>query len=391
MSGTRKPKESARPLPPGITRHHRGGYRVVASSTIAGDRRRLVRIERGDLNAAKRLQRKLYDELGEALGVDGAGDSLAALCARYADDRERLGRAESYVVEMRRKVTLLAETALGRRPASLVSAGELDALYARLDRDGLGASGVRAWHALISGALSAGVRWGELDRNPAKSASPPPEPRPTGVAPEPELARRYLDAVERANPTLGVLLRVAALTGARRGELCALRWGDLDVERSTLKIHRSLTSPKGERYAEGTTKTGRKRTIELSPEALAELVAHRARRESLCHSAEVELDARRGFVFGPDDFPHGSKPYRPDYVSRRSRELAELAGLPVAACHPHGLRHYFATQGLAAGGDVKSMASYLGHDAAMLLDVYAHAVDDAERAAAVSVGRTLGR
>jgi integrase len=362
----------------------------VASSTTAGDRKRLVRIVRGTEKDAIRAQGRLLDELAEELAV-GSPDSLAGLCRRYADDRERLGRAESYVVEMRRKVALLAETALGRTPASQVSAGDLDALYARLDRDGLGASGVRAWHALISGAFSAGVRWGELGMNPAKSASPPPEPRPTGIAPEPELARRYLDAVERANPTLGVLLRVAALTGARRGELCALRWGDLDVERSTLKIHRSLTSPKGERYAEGTTKTGRKRTIELSPEALAELVAHRARRESLCGSAEVELDARRGFVFGPDDFPHGSKPYRPDYVSRRSRELAELAGLPVSACHPHGLRHYFATQGLAAGGDVKSMASYLGHDAAMLLDVYAHAVDDAERAAAVSVGRTLGR
>jgi integrase len=339
---------------------------------------------------ALRVQSRLYDELADELAA-GSPDSLAGLCRRYADDRERLGRAESYVREMRRKVELLAETALGRRPASSITAGELDSLYSRLDRDGLGASGIRAWHALISGAYSAGVRWGDLDRNPAKSASPPPEPRPTGKAPEPELARRYLDAVERANPTLGVLLRIAGLTGARRGELCALRWGDLDVERSTLKIHRSLSSPKGKRYAEGPTKNGRRRTIELSPDALAELVAHRARRESLCLAAEVELDGRRGFIFGPDTMPHGSTPYRPDYVSRRSRELCEDANLPLGACHPHALRHYFATQGLAAGGDVKSMASYLGHDPAMLLDVYAHAVDDAERAAAVSVGRTLGR
>jgi integrase len=348
-----------------------------------------VRVERGDLDAAKRLQRRLYDELDVEL-AEGSPDSLAGLCRRYVDDRERLGRAESYVAEMRRKVELLAETALGRTPASSVTAGELDAMYARLDRDGLGASGVRAWHALISGALSAGLRWGELDRNPAKSASPPPEPRPTGTAPEPELARRYLDAVERAEPTLGALLRVAALTGARRGELCALRWSDLDVERATLRIERSLTSPKGKRAAEGSTKNRRRRTIELSPEALAELVAHRARREALCHSAEVELRPR-GFVFGPDTMPHGSTPYRPDYVSKKSLALARDAGLPADACHPHGLRHYFATQAIAAGANVPAMASYLGHDPRVLLSTYAHAVDESKRAAAVSVGRTLGR
>jgi integrase len=362
----------------------------VASATIAGDRRRLVRIERGDLNAAKRLQRRLYDELGEELGIAGAGDSLAALCARYADDRERLGRAETYLVEMRRKVALLAETALGRTPASLVSAGELDALYARLDRDGLGASGIRAWHALISGALSAGVRWGELDRNPAKSATPPAEPRSSGKAPEPELARRYLDAVERAEPTLGALLRVAGLTGARRGELCALRWSDIDVEAGTLSIARSLSSSKGTRGAEGPTKNRRKRTIPLSPDALAELVAHRARRESLCLAAEVELRSA-GFVFGPDDFPHGAKPFRPDFVSKKSLSIARDAGLPADACHPHGLRHYFATQALSQGASVPDMAHYLGHDPRVLVTTYAHAVDETQRAAAMNVGRTLGR
>jgi integrase len=361
----------------------------VASSTVAGDRKRLVRVVPG-ITEAIRVQRRLYDELADQLGIAGAGDSLAALCARYVDDRERLGRAASYVAYMRHKVELLAQTAIGRTPASSITAGELDALYARLDRDGLGASGIRAWHALISGALSAGVRWGELDRNPAQQASPPPEPRPTGTAPDPELARRYLDAVERAEPTLGALLRLAALTGARRGELCALRWSDLDVERATLRIERSLTSPKGRRYAEGSTKNRRRRTIELSPEALAELVAHRARRESLCLSAEVELDAR-GFVFGPDTMPHGSTPYRPDFVSKKSLELARLAGLPAEACHPHGLRHYFATQAIAAGANVPAMASYLGHDPRVLLSTYAHAVDESKRAAAVSVGRTLGR
>jgi integrase len=123
---------------------------------------------------------------------------------------------------------------------------------------------------------------------------------------------------------------------------------------------------------------------------MAELMGHRARRETLCLLAGVELDPA-GFIFGPDDYPTGSVPFRPDYVTRRARELAIAAELPVAVCHPHGMRHYFATQGIAAGVDVVAMAAHLGHDPAVLLSTYAHALDETKRAAAVAVGKTLRR
>ena len=380
---TRRPARSV----PGITPHPAGGWRVVASAGSGQNRRRLVRIVQGPHADAVRALVALRGELDHEIAIE-SGESLVGLCRRYVDDRERLGRAPAYVAELGRKVERLATIELGTRPAAQVTAGDLDALYARLDRDGLGPSGIRAWHALISGALSAGVRWGELDRNVALQARPPAEPRPTGDAPDPELAGRYLAAVENAAPTLGALLRLGALTGARRGELCALRWTDLDLDRRTLTIARNLTSPKGQRYAEGDTKTHRRRTIGLSDEALAELVGHRAQREMLCGLAGVELDPA-GFIFGPDAYCDGSTPFRPDYVSRRSREIAQGAGLPVELCHPHGLRHYFASQGIAAGGDVAAMAAVLGHDPTLLLSTYAHAVDEAKIAAVAAVGKTL--
>ena len=348
-----------------------------------------MRVVRGELVDAERVLGELRRELDHDVAVDSPA-SLVGLCRRYVADRARLGRATSYVAELGRKCDLLASIELGSIPAELVTAGDLDGLYARLDRDGLGPSGVRAWHALISGALSAGVRWGELDRNVARSASAPAAPRPTGAAPDPELARQYLAAVELAAPTLGALLRLGALTGARRGELCALRWSDLDAERRTLSIARALTSPKGRRYAEGPTKNGRARVIGLSDEILAELAGHRAQREILAELAGVELDPA-GFMFGPEYHADGSVPFRPDYVSRRSREIAVDAELPVDVCHPHGLRHYFASQGIAAGSDVAAMAATLGHDPALLLSTYAHAVDSAKIAAVAAVSATLAR
>lgn len=361
----------------------------MASSSSRESRRRLVRVVRGTHEEAVAVLDELRRELDHESAVDAA-DSLVSLCRRYIADRARLGRAPSYVAELTRKADLLASTSLGSSAAAEISAGDLDALYARLERDGLGPSGVRAWHALISGALSAGVRWGELDRNVARQASAPSAPTPSGAAPEPELARRYLAAVEGQAPTLGALLRLAALTGARRGELCALRWSDLDAERRTLTIARNLTSPKGVRATEGDTKNHRRRTIALSDEALAELVGHRARREMLCSLARVELRGD-GFIFGPDAYCDGSRPFRPDFVTRRAGELAEVEGLPRSVCHLHGLRHYFATQGIAGGGDVVAVAGVLGQDPAVTLSTYAHAVDEAKVAAVAAVGKTLAR
>ena len=383
------PPRRARKIP-GIDPHPRGGWRVTASAGSRENRRRLVRVVRGTHDDAIAALALLRRDLDDELAVE-SGESFVGLCRRHVADLARLGRAPSYLDEMNRKCELLATVPLGARPAADVTAEELRALYARLDRDGLGPSGIRAWHALFSGALSSGVRWGEVDRNVAKIGKlAPAEPRPKGDAPDPELAQRYLAVVESENPTLGALLRLGGLIGARRGELCALRWSDLDAERRTLRIERNLTSPKGRRWAEGPTKTKNRRAVPLSDEALAELVGHRARREMLCGLAGVELDPR-GFVFGPDAWPDGSTPFRPDYVTRRSRELATAEGLPVELCHPHGLRHYVATRGMANGADAVSMAAILGHDPALLLSTYAHAVDEAKVAAVAAIGKTLAR
>jgi integrase len=392
------PTRRARAIVPvaGVTPHKAGGWRVVASAGGRADRRRLTRIYRDESASefaehagAVDLLDELYNELDRQI-AGTSSSSLAGMVRRYADDRERLGRAESYVRELRRKADELADSDLGRTPAELVTAGDLDRFYGELTRRGLGKSSVRSWHLAITGALSAGVRWSELAANVAAKATAPKAPAAEGSAPDPELASRYLGIVEQSSPTLGSLLRVGALTGARRGELCALRWSDLDVELGTLSIERSLTSPKGSRWAEGPTKNRRRRSVALSSEAIAELVAHRARRELLCSLAGVELD-RGGFIFGRDEWPDGSVPYRPDYVTRRTRELAAAAGLPLELCHPHGLRHYHATQGIAAGADVVAMAAQLGHDPSVLLSTYAHAVDEAKRAAASAVGKTLAR
>ena len=92
---------------------------------------------------------------------------------------------------------------------------------------------VRKVHYLLSGAYHRAVRWGWLDRSPTSEADPPPKPRPEPRPPTPDEAARILTAAW-ADPDLGLLVWLAMVTGARRGELCALRWCHLDPVRCVI-------------------------------------------------------------------------------------------------------------------------------------------------------------
>ena len=303
----------------------------------------------------------------------------------------RLGRAPSYVAELGRKVRASrldrAREPSGRRRHRRGSRR----LYARLDRDGLGASGIRHWHALISGALSAGVRWGELTgTSPYQASSPRPSPgrpAPPRARARPPLSRRRR---ESRRPDARRLLAPRRLH--RRPPGRALR-PPLDRSRrrpphalDRAEPHEPQRSPL-RRRADEKRPAPRDRAIRREPRRARRSPgpardALRARRRR-ARSRRVHLRPRCVLR-------------RLDAVSPRLRE-PPLSGdrrrrrAPSSVCHPHGFRHYFASQGIAAGADVAAMAAVLGHDPTLLLSTYTHAVDDARIAAVASVGKTLAR
>jgi len=88
------------------------------------------------------------------------------------------------------------------------------------------------------------VCWGWIPRNPVSAANRPEVARTVIVPPTPEQVRMLLRSAERADQELACWLHVAVATGARRGEICALRWGDIDWERATVRIERSVSVTK---------------------------------------------------------------------------------------------------------------------------------------------------
>jgi integrase len=108
----------------------------------------------------------------------------------------------------------------------------------RNDTAALSTSRVRQVHAVLSGALGLAARYGWISFHPARLARPrlprrEDEKRPV---PTPAEVREALAASEREDPTFGLFLRLCATTGLRAGEVCALRWCDLDLEPGELSV-----------------------------------------------------------------------------------------------------------------------------------------------------------
>ena len=157
---------------------------------------------------------------------------------------------------------------------------------------------------------------------------------------------------------------VVLFTGLRLGELCALKWSDIDFENKTLAVNRTVQRlyTEGHRTKTALTETAPKsvhsgREIPLSVTVLELFVKFRTDDE---------------YVFG------GSKPMDPRTMQYRFKKILKEAGLPGANFHI--LRHTFATNCVEDGMDVKSLSEVLGHsNVQTTLNLYVHPSMDTKR------------
>jgi len=323
---------------------------------------------------------KMVSKGDTATGTNTVGELLTEWLAHC----KSLGRSPTTMREYQRLTEQTVRPEIGHIRLSKLAPRDLDRLYAKLTEKGNKATTVRRVHALIGAALHQAERWEYVDRNVARRASPPPVHAAQVEAPTPQEVQAILVAAEAVEPTLAVLLLLGALTGARRGELCALRWSDIDFDAGTLTIARSVYEVAGGGWAEKGTKTHQARTIGLDDLGMELLHRHRAAVDALADSLDLEV-LPDGFVFSRS--PVGAEPIRPDVVTKFMTRVAKAAGVDT---HLHALRHFSATQGIAAGYDPVTVGRRLGHaDPSITLRVYSHVVEERDKELAAAVGRTL--
>jgi integrase len=290
---------------------------------------------------------------------------------------------------------------LGEMLASKLDAELLERFYAQLHRcrdlcTGCARSGhvcrplststTRKIHYIIRGALERAVRWQHLGVNKAAMAQ---APSPTPTEPDPPTAQEAAAILNTAwsDPEWGLLLWLTMITGPRRGEVSALRWRHVDFDRAILWVHRSNAQTRSG-VKEKETKTGQRRKVALDSHTLTLLAHHRQRWEQRCASLGSTL-TDEGFLFSPA--PDGSTPYAPRSITQKYRRMA--LQLNLRSTRLHSLRHYSATELVAAGVDLRTVAGRLGHGSggATTLKVYAAWVDEADRRAATTMANVMPR
>jgi integrase len=249
-------------------------------------------------------------------------------------------------------------------------------------------STVRQIHSIISGALTAAVRWDWISSNPARIAQKPRAKAPEPDPPTPGEAARLLEAAFEMDEDWGTLVWLVMTTGIRRGEVCALRWRDLDLDGETIEIRRNYVLHKGI-GREKDTKTHQMRRIALDSETVGLLRDHRSRLQTRLDELGGELSDET-YVFGGTRSPDHRVPYSPHAVSSRYSDMAARLGI---ATHIHSLRHYSATELLTAGVDLRTVAGRLGHGGggSTTLRVYAAWVAASDRKAAELLRSRLPR
>jgi integrase len=264
---------------------------------------------------------------------------------------------------------------------------------------GLSSTSIKQHHTTVHSALQAALLDGLVYRNVAKLVKGKPKTDTNHLDVQvhcwdSDEAKAFLRAAKAAGPQAGAFYATALDSGARKAELCGLRWSDLDWTAGTLTIRQQLSRKTTTVPVFGPTKTKKARVIDLGPETLVLLRKHHA------HQAELKMANRttyheHGLVFAKEwedlqqqRYALGDPLQMTNIGKREFARLTKAAGVRVITFH--GLRHTSATLLLKAGVPPKVVQERLGHQSiAITMDVYAHVLPGMQQEAAAKLGALL--
>jgi integrase len=361
--------------------------RVYAGrDAVTGRKISVERTVRGNKREASKALAAMVVEVDRRPTASAGKGTVALLCREWLDQA-----APSFSPKTVQTTRMYIEDpiipVLGSLPVTKLTPADLDRFYRQLlevgrSRGPYAPATIRRVHGIIRRALSQGVRWGWITHNPAVDASPPRVPMKELKPPNPDQVVQLFRLAQESDPELATFIMLAASSGARRGELIALRWNDIDLDRGRLLIERGIVLVHGDLIEQG-TKTHQSRRISLDAGTVTALKAHQVRVTERARKAASAITSE-SFVFS--HVVDGSSPWHPDSTTRAFRKICRQAG--ITGVRLHDLRHYVATRLLSAGVDVRTVAGRLGHrNASTTLNVYSHFVPESDQEAANALGR----
>jgi integrase len=361
--------------------YQRKDGRWAASLTLE-NRKRKTFYGKTRKEVQEKLKVALHEQQQGTLAT-GSQQTLKAHLERWLEQVCKLTMRPNTYKSYRSAIRCHLIPAFGHIKLCKLTIGDLQAFYAKKGEK-LKPGSLAIINAALSGGLENAVRQGFVARNVAKLVDLPPRERYESEILTVEQARKLLEAARDSR--LDVVLLMALTTGMRRGELLALRWGDVNLERGVLQVRRTLSRVPGMGYVEGETKSRAGRRRVLLPDVVIEaLNLHKVKQEQAC----IKMGDRwqeHGLIFSNI---YGGF-FNPEYVWVLFKKLLKKVGLPDVRFHD--LRHGAATVLLAAKVDLKVVSELLGHSSvAITADIYQHVLPEMQQEVVKKMDDLYGR
>ncbi|MFZ0029857.1 MAG: site-specific integrase [Pseudolabrys sp.] len=342
---------------------------------------------RGTLKEARTELRRLLrsGDTGEHVAPDKA--TLATWAKHWieigAPGRKKQKVGERAIERYNQLLRTHVLPTLGEYKLQQIDSAHIDKLYPSLEGK-IAPRTARHVHSVLNACLGAAVRTKKLTINPMERTEKVPSPGESdhGIALDDQQLGKLVQGFK--DSTLFPIVSVAAFTGARRNEVLALRWTDLNPAEETEKHGIRFKGPK---------KQSHKRTITIDDDLLALLLAEREKHLRMIAGVPDGLTVNLGLVKLPEGaFPNSSAladlssvtPLRPRFVTKEFARKARKLGFKTLRLHD--LRGTHETMLLDAGVPVHVVAARCGHDPATLLRSYAKRTRKADTSAASVIG-----
>lgn len=309
---------------------------------------------------------------------DASKTSLWTWLKRWLDDYVKPPRVKVKTHEKYESVLrLYVKPALGDVPITKLQAPDVQRLYNQLlqsggeDKKGLSAHTVKCVHIALHAALKQALKAGMITRNVLDATEPPKGQRVEVKALTPEQEKNLLAAAYKEGDRAYIICLLALSTGMRRGEIFGLKWSDIDLDKSTIHVQRSIVTVGGKIIEQESTKTASsRRRIPVPAGVIKELRKWKAiQNEQRLAAGEAYSD--KGLVITTEV----GTPYHPSTFDKVYKRALKAAGMKDEGFCLHDLRHTHATRLFAEGWSAKAVQERLGHSSIKVtMDTYTHLV-----------------
>jgi len=348
-------------------RHGTWGFRVSAGTDETGRRRYVTDYSYSSADEAEEALAKVQRQLKRKT-YSHEKTTVKTYLTGWLDARVKHGELKASTARMYRAyVDNDIVPALGALELRKVTRSDVSDFVQQLRADGRGATTVRRIHATLSSAFADAVSNGKMPDNPCNSVTLPKVAKTRVEVWSQADAARFLQAAQ--GHRRGVLFETAILTGMRRGELCGLRWEDVDLVDRTIVVRTQLVQV-GKTVVENSAKSeaGQYRVVALSDRLVGALMEWRIRQDAEREAwAEAYQDSGRVFTY------EDGTQLRPGYPSSALKTLLGKHSLPDLKFH--GLRHQFASILLESDVPLALVSKMMGHSTINITaDLYGHMV-----------------